>query len=411
FVPRGAGTGLSGGTMPPEGAVMLGLSRLNRILEVDYRNRCAIVETGVVNAHLSDFVAAAGFGFAPDPSSGAASTIGGNVAENAGGPHTLKYGVTVNHVLGLEYITPQGEVLWLGGKTQSGVGYDLVGLLCGSEGTFGVCTKAVVKLSKNASAFRTLLAVFATVRQATETISGVIAAGIVPAAMEMMDQPIIEAAEAAFGFGLPTDAGAVLIMEVDGPEAGLDALASRIERICSAHGARSVRIGQSAEERAELWKVRKRSAGAVGRLSPSFVTQDGVIPRTKIPEMLDFIAGVSRTYGLRIANLMHAGDGNLHPIILFDERDPKQVEQVLAASHDILHKCVEMGGTVTGEHGIGVEKMDFIELLFSPTDVRIMEQVKAVFNADGLCNPGKIFPTDKGCRFEVVKPRRGVVGL
>lgn len=404
-VPRGAGTSLSGGCMPPEGAVVLPLTRLNRVLAIDYRNRLAVVEAGLVNARLTDRVKHRGWHFAPDPSSQTASTIGGNIAENAGGPHTLKYGVTVNHVLGMELVLPNGAVTWAGGMAEDAPGYDLTGLMVGSEGTMAIATKAIVRLTRLPQAIRTVLAVFDTILDATHTISDLIAAGIIPAALEMMDQPIIQAAEQAFNFGLPTDAGAVLIIEIDGPEAGLDDLAERIITLCRRHHVRFTQLAADPAVRADLWKVRKRSAGAVGRLSPSYVTQDGVVPRTKIPEMLQQIAQIGAKYNLRIANLMHAGDGNLHPIILFDERDPDQVQRVLKASYDILKACVDLGGTVTGEHGIGVEKIEFLGLLYSPADIRLMEDLRNVFNPDHLLNPGKMFPTEKSCAMEIVRPR------
>lgn len=405
FLARGAGTSLSGGCLPSDGAVVIGLSRLNRILEIDLRNRRAVVEAGLVNAKLTDRVMERGYAFAPDPSSQNASTIGGNIAENAGGPHTLKYGVTVNHVVGLEIVLPDGTVTWLGGKVDDAPGYDLAGFFVGSEGTLGVATKAVVRLTRPPGAFRTLLGVFPTVKAATHAISGIISRGIIPAALEMMDQPIIQAAEAAFHFGLPQEAGAVLIIEVDGPETGLDELAGRISAVCREHGATEVRLGKDQAERTALWKVRKRSAGAIGRLSPSYVTQDGVVPRTRLPEILETIAAIGARHGIRIANLMHAGDGNLHPILLFDERDPDQVRRVLAASREILTACVAAGGSVTGEHGIGVEKIDCLPLMFSPADLQLMADLKAVFNPHGLCNPGKIFPTEKSCALELGRPR------
>src|SRR5579884_1410668 len=318
FLPRGAGTSLAGGCLPVGGGVMITLSRMKRILEVDYRNRYAVVEPGVVNLWLTNHLKPHGWHFAPDPSSQGACTIGGNVATNSGGPHTLKYGVTVNHVLGLEFVLPDGRLVQTGGPTEDNPGYDLSGVIVGSEGTFGVATAATVRITRNPEAYRTLLGVFETVDDATNTISDIIGAGIVPGALEMLDGLILQAVEAAFHFGFPLDAGAVLIMEVDGLEAGLDADAERIIAIAKKNGAREVRRANSDAERLLLWKSRKQAFGAVGRLAPSYCTQDGVVPRTKLPQMLREITRIGEKYNLRICNVFHAGDGNLHPILLFE---------------------------------------------------------------------------------------------
>ncbi|MEZ6057558.1 MAG: FAD-linked oxidase C-terminal domain-containing protein [Planctomycetaceae bacterium] len=400
FVPRGAGTSLAGGTLAVGGGVMICLTRMNRILEVNIRDRYAVVEPGVVNVHLTQRLKGTGYHYAPDPSSQGACTIGGNVATNSGGPHTLKYGVTVNHVRGIEFITPQGERVQLGGPTGIPTGYDLTGLFVGSEGTFGVVTKVWVGLSRDPAAYRTMLGVFDTVRQATEAISGIIGAGIVPAALEMMDQGIVVALEEAFHFGFPLDAGAVLLIEVDGLEVAVDGEATEIIDICTGHGAREVRQANSPSERALLWKCRKQAFGAIGRLSPSYCTQDGVVPRTKLPEILDFIHETSENYQLRIVNVFHAGDGNIHPILLFDERDAEQTQRVIQAGDAILSKCLELGGSVTGEHGIGVEKISFMSQLFSPTDLEVMGEIRAVFNPKSLCSPSKMLPTAGGCGME-----------
>ncbi|NOX57117.1 MAG: FAD-binding protein [Planctomycetes bacterium] len=405
FVPRGAGTSLAGGCLPVGGGVMIALTRMRQILEVNLRDRYAVVQPGVVNGQLNSYLKGSGFHYAPDPSSQGACTLGGNVATNAGGPHTLKYGVTVNHVLGVEVVLPDGTVTQFGGPTEDLPGYDLTGLFVGSEGTFGICTKATVRLTRDPVAYRTMLGVFETVRDATEAISHIIGAGIVPAAFEMMDQGIIEAVEAAFHFGFPLDAGAVLLIEVDGLEAGVDPEAERIVNICQEHRAREVRRAQSDQERQLLWKCRKQAFGAIGRLSPSYCTQDGVVPRTKLPEILDFIIECGQRHGLRIVNVFHAGDGNLHPILLFDERDPEQIERVLAASDEILSKCLDLGGTVTGEHGIGVEKINFMPRLFSQDDLDVMAAVRDVFNPNGLCSPNKLLPTAGGCSMEEVRRR------
>lgn len=403
FVPRGAGTSLAGGTLPVGGGVMICLTRMRQILEVNIRDRYAIVEPGLVNVHLTQRLKGTGYHYAPDPSSQGACTIGGNVATNSGGPHTLKYGVTVNHVLGVEVVLPSGEVQQFGGPCEDLPGYDLTGLFVGNEGTFGVCTKIWVRLTRDPAAYRTMLGVFDTVRQATEAISAIIGAGIVPAALEMMDQGIVGALEAAFHFGFPLDAGAVLLIEVDGLEVAVDDEARRIVALCTEQGAREVRMANSPQERALLWKCRKQAFGAIGRLSPSYCTQDGVVPRTKLPEILEFITATSAKYGLRIVNVFHAGDGNIHPILLFDERDAEQVQRVIAAGDEILSRCIELGGSVTGEHGIGVEKISFMDKLFKPNDIAVMEDLRRVFNPDGRCSPQKMLPTAGACGMEHIE--------
>jgi glycolate oxidase len=397
FLPRGAGTSLAGGCLPVGGGVVISLARMKRILEVDYRSRFAVVEPGVVNLWLSNHLRPHGWHFAPDPSSQGACTIGGNVATNSGGPHTLKYGVTVNHVLGLELVLPDGRVVHAGGPAEDNPGYDLTGVMVGSEGTFGIATKIWVRITRNPEAYRTLLGVFETVDDATNTISELIGAGIVPAALEMLDRLILQAVEAAFHFGFPLDAGAVLIMEVDGLEAGLDADAERITAIARRNRAREVRRANTEAERLLLWKSRKQAFGAVGRLAPSYCTQDGVVPRTRLPHILRAIQAIGEKYQLRICNVFHAGDGNIHPIILFDERDGDQVRRVLAASHDILQECIRQGGSVTGEHGIGVEKIDLMPKLFTPDDLNMMVRLKAAFNPQGRCSPRKMLPTAGAC--------------
>lgn len=409
FVPRGAGTSLAGGTLAVGGGVMICLTRMKRILEINLRDRYAVVEPGLVNVHLTQALAGTGFHYAPDPSSQGACTIGGNVATNSGGPHTLKYGVTVNHVLGIEFVLPSGELIQLGGPCGEMPGLDLTGLFVGSEGTFGVVTKVWVKLTRNPDAYRTMLGVFETVADATEAISGIIGAGIIPAALEMMDQGIVGALEEAFHFGFPLDAGAVLLIEVDGLEVVVDDEKQKIIDICHAHGAREVRQANTPQERQLLWKCRKQAFGAIGRLAPSYCTQDGVVPRTKLPEILKFITATSEKYGLRIVNVFHAGDGNIHPILLFDERDAEQTQRVIQAGDEILTKCIELGGSVTGEHGIGVEKISFMNKLFTETDVEVMTDIRSVFNPEGLCSPHKILPTAGACGMEHIsrdKPGR-----
>jgi len=405
FVPRGAGTGLSGGCLPIEAPVMICTSRLHRILEIDFANRRVLVETGVVNAWVTKAVEGRGLMYAPDPSSQPACTIGGNVAENSGGPHTLKYGVTTNHVMAVELVVPDGRSVWFGGAMEDVPGYDLVGLIVGSEGTFGIVTRAVLRLVRQPDAWKTLLAAFASVDDASEAVSGIIGAGIIPAALEMMDRLIVGAVEAAYHFGFPQDAGAVLIVELDGPAVGVDEQVTRVKAVCEKSGAREIRVARDERERALLWKSRKRAFGAVGRLAPNYCTQDGVVPRTKVPEILRRISAAGERYGLRIANVFHAGDGNIHPIILYDERDRDEVARVIAAGREILEACVALGGSVTGEHGIGVEKMGQMPLLFSPFDLGVMQRLRAVFDPDQRCNPGKIFPTPGGC-VEVGMPRR-----
>src|SRR5437762_2177773 len=397
FLPRGAGTSLAGGVLPVGGGVVISLARMERILEVDYRNRYAVVEPGVVNLWLTNHLKPHGYHFAPDPSSQGACTIGGNVATNSGGPHTLKYGVTVNHVLGLELVLPDGRVVQTGGPAEENPGYDLSGVIVGSEGTFGIATKVWVRITRNPEAYRTLLGVFETVADATNTISDIIGAGIIPGALEMLDQLILQAVEAAFHFGFPLDAGAVLIMEVDGLDAGLDADAERITAIAKQNHAREVRRANTDAERLLLWKSRKQAFGAVGRLAPSYCTQDGVVPRTKLPHILRFITGVAEKYRIQIANVFHAGDGNIHPILLFDERDPDQVKRVLDASHEILDECIRAGGSVTGEHGIGVEKIDFMAKLFAPEDLAMMLRLRMAFNPENRCSPAKMLPTAGAC--------------
>ena len=408
FVPRGAGTSLAGGCLPVGGGVMIVLTRMREILEVNYRDRYAVVEPGLVNVHLTQHLKGSGFHYAPDPSSQGACTLGGNVATNSGGPHTLKYGVTVNHVIGVEVVMSDGSVQNFGGPAES-PGYDLTGLFVGSEGTFGICTKVIVRLTRDPAAYRTLLAVFETVNDATTAISEIIGAGIVPAALELMDQGIIEALEAAFQFGFPLDAGAVVLIEVDGLETAVDGEAARIVELCEQSQAREVRRAQTEEERQLLWKCRKQAFGAIGRLSPSYCTQDGVVPRTRLPEILDFITACGKRHDLRIVNVFHAGDGNIHPILLFDERDQEQIERVLHASDEILAKCIELGGSVTGEHGIGVEKISFMKELFSETDLEVMADLRKAFNPDGRLSPNKMLPTAGACGMEEIpksKPGR-----
>ena len=403
FVPRGAGTSLAGGCLPVGGGVMIALTKMRQIVDINLRDRYAIVEPGVVNVNLTRALAGTGFHYAPDPSSQGACTIGGNVATNSGGPHTLKYGVTVNHVIGIEFVTPEGELKQLGGPLGRGNHFDLTGLFVGSEGTFGVVTKVWVRITRNPSAYRTMLAIFDSVDDCTQAISNIIGAGIVPAALEMMDKGIVGALEEAFQFGFPLDAEAVLLIEVDGLEIAVDSEAETIAELCKDAGAREVRLSQTDEDRALLWKCRKQAFGAIGRLSPSYCTQDGVVPRTRLPEILRFIADVGERYDIGVVNVFHAGDGNLHPILLFDERDAEQVKRVMKASDEILSRCIDLGGSVTGEHGIGVEKISFMSRLFSEEDLTVMEDVRKIFNPDGRCSPGKLLPTAGACGMEHIE--------
>jgi glycolate oxidase len=398
FVARGAGTGLSGGCLPAEGGIVISLMRMNRVLEVDYDNQLAVVEPGLVNLHLSWAVGPQGFYYAPDPSSQQACTIGGNIANNSGGPHTLKYGVTVNHVLGLEVVMPDdGSVVWLGGRTRDPLGYDLPGLFVGSEGTFGIATKIVVRILRKPPAVRTVLAVFDQIDRASAAVSAIIARGLVPAAVEMIDQLTIQAVEDAFGCGYPRDAAAALLIEVDGLRAGMDVQIARIEAACREAGAREVRTAADEAERQLLWKGRKSAFGAYGRVSPAYMVMDGVIPRTKLPYVLGRVNEIVAAYGLRVGNVFHAGDGNLHPNILYDPRKPGEEARVVQAGAEIMKVCAEVGGSISGEHGIGLEKSDFMPLIFSAADLTFMQRLKSAFNPTGLCNPGKMFPTKKSC--------------
>lgn len=398
IIPRGTGTSLSGAVLPVDGGVVICTSRLNRILKVDGRNRRALVEAGVPNLWITNAAKHLGLMFAPDPSSQPSCTVAGNIAFNAGGPHTLKYGVTTNHVLGFDLVLPSGEVVWLGTTPDGGEevdGYDLRGVTIGSEGMFGIVTRVVVRLIKTPLAYRTVLGVFESMDDASRSVSDIIAAGLIPAAMELMDQPITRAVEEGYRVGLPMDAGAVLITELDGLEAGLDRQLARVMEIYRKNQVRDVRPAKSAQERMDLWKCRKRAFGAIGRISPNFVTQDGVVPRTRLPEIMQFIYDIAKVHGLGVANVAHAGDGNIHPIIFYDERIPGQVEQAYECSIEIVRKCVELGGTVTGEHGIGVEKAELMGVQFSADDLDAMRRVRRVFDPEERCNPHKMFPGGK----------------
>ncbi len=397
FTARGAGTGLSGGAVPLHGGIIIAFQRMNRILSVDYTNMRAIVQPGVVNLHLSNAMTPQGFYYVPDPSSQKSCTIGGNVGENSGGPHTLIYGVTTNHVLGLEVVLPDGEIIEVGAPTLDTPGYDLTGLLVGSEGTLGIVTSITVRIVHQCEAVKTLVGVFNSVDDATNTVSGIVEAGIIPAALEMMDQIILQAVEDYIHAGYPRDAAAVLLIEVEGLHDTVDEQVRQVTAVCEANHARAVRIAQNEQERQLLWAGRKEAFGAVGRVSPEFYVQDGVVPRTKLPVVLDRVNAICAGYGLRVGNVFHAGDGNLHPLILFDSQIPGQVENVRKAGFEILQVCADAGGTITGEHGVGMEKSDAMPLIFNEDDLSVMTRVRDAFNPRNLCNPGKIFPTPGRC--------------
>jgi len=409
FTGRGAGTGLSGGALPALGGIVVSTKRMNAILEIDVENRCLKAQAGAVNRRISDAVKEQGLHFAPDPSSQSVSTLGGNIAENAGGPHTLKYGVTTQHILGVTLVDPLGEVIELGGKVAGGAGYDFVSLIVGAEGTLGLVTEAWVKLTPLPTVVQTALAAFPTVRDATQTVADIIASGTIPAALEVMDRGILIAIEAAFGLKYAAGTAALLLVECDSESDGprVEREMAAVEEICRNNHAIEVAIAQDEAERQKLWTARKKGVGAMGRLAPSIVTHDGVIPRSKLPDMLDFVYAVAERRGVKVANLFHAGDGNLHPCFYFDDRDPAQVEAVVEAGEEIVRKCIELGGSISGEHGIGVEKIDLMPLMFSPDDLRLQGMAKQIFNDGGLCNPCKVLPNQKSC-VEHKKRSKGV---
>jgi glycolate oxidase subunit GlcD len=398
FVPRGAGTGLSGGAIANRGAVVIECSRMDRILELNAADRYAVVEPGVINLALSRAAAPHGLFYAPDPSSQHACTIGGNIAENSGGPHTLKYGTTTNHVLALELVLPDGEVVELGSATGWAAGYDLVGAVVGSEGTLGVVTRATVRLEPIPESVETLLGIFPDVVSACRAVGGIIESGLVPAALEIVDQRTIAAVEdSVYAAGLPRDAGAVLIVELDGPDVSLPAQVERVREITSREGASRVQVARDDAERQRFWRARKGAFGAMGRLAPDLYVHDAVVPRARLPEVIERVCAIGDRYGLKLSNVFHAGDGNLHPNISFDRRDRDEMQRVLAAGEEILRTCVEAGGVITGEHGIGTEKREYMHLLFDDGDLEAMKNLRAVFDPDGVCNPDKIFPTTRFC--------------
>ncbi|MHB8574890.1 MAG: FAD-binding oxidoreductase [Dehalococcoidia bacterium] len=397
IVPRGAGTGLSGGSLATEGGIVLVLTKMKRILELDLENRIAVVEPGLVNLELSKAVAKHGLYYAPDPSSQKACTIGGNIAENSGGPHCLLYGVTTNHVLGLELVLADGEIVRVGGWGRDRPGYDLTGITVGSEGTLAIATKICVRLLPEQESVCTLLAVFDSVDAATSSVSAVIRRGYVPAALEMIDKVCIQAVEPVLHCGYPLDAEAVLLIEVDGLNEFVNEAAAEIENLCLEFGAREVRQASTKAERERLWSGRKGAFGAFGALMPNYYILDGVVPRTRLLEVLEEVYAIAQRYGLMVANVFHAGDGNLHPNLLFDESIPGTTERVLEAGGEILRLCARVGGSITGEHGVGLEKREYMPLTFSPGDLAAMAKLKVAFGSAERLNPCKAFPAHKGC--------------
>jgi glycolate oxidase len=397
FVPRGSGTGLSGGALPAPGSVVIGLSRMRDILEVDIANRRAVVQPGVLNISITGKVAPHGYYYAPDPSSQVVCSIGGNVAENSGGAHCLKYGFTVNHVLGVKAVLADGEVMRLGSQALDAPGYDLTGVVVGSEGTLAIATEIIVRLTHKPEAVKTALISFATTDDAGEAVSGIIGAGIIPSAVEMMDKLSIAASEAAVHAGYPLDVGALLLVELDGPHSEVEQQQRQVEEICRGAGAIEIRLARNDEERLLFWKGRKAAFAAMGRISPNYIVQDGVIPRTALPQVLREIEELSRQYGLRVANVFHAGDGNLHPLVCYDERDEGATERAEELAGAIISRCVAHGGSITGEHGVGIDKLPHMPDMFTADDMQTHQRIRCAFNPDNLCNPGKVYPTPRLC--------------
>jgi glycolate oxidase len=397
IVPRGAGTSLSGGALPAADAITLGMGKFNRVLEVDYKNRCARVQPGVTNLGITHAVEMDGFYYAPDPSSQIACTIGGNVAENSGGVHCLKYGLTTNNILGIEMVLPDGEVIRLGGKHMDSEGYDLLGLMTGSEGLLGVITEVIVRILPKPTTARALMIGFESSEAGGQCVADIIGGGIIPGGMEMMDRPAIKAAEAFVQVGYPLDVEALLLVELDGPPVEVDFLIGRVRKIAEGLGAVSIRISESEDERNQFWAGRKAAFPAIGRLSPDYYCMDGTIPRHRLPEVLSRMSQLSEKYGLGVANVFHAGDGNLHPLIMYDANKPGELDAAEEFGADILKLCVEVGGVLTGEHGVGVEKRDLMGEMFSEDDLKQQQRVKCAFDPNQLLNPGKVFPTLHRC--------------
>ena len=396
-VPRGAGTSLSGGALPLADGILLGMAKFNRVLEIDYANRCAVVQPGVTNLAITRAVEHKGFYYAPDPSSQIACTIGGNVAENSGGVHCLKYGLTANNVLGLEMVLITGEVIRLGGKHLDSEGYDLMGIMTGSEGLLGVVTEVTVRILQKPETARAVLVGFPSSEDAGKCVADIISAGIIPGGMEMMDRPAIHAAEEFVHADYPLDVEALLIVELDGPQVEVDHLIARVSEIAKANRSTTLRVSTSEEERLLFWAGRKAAFPAVGRISPDYICMDGTIPRKRLPQVLQGMAELSRIHRLRVANVFHAGDGNLHPLILFDANDPDELDRAEKFGADILRLCVKVGGVLTGEHGVGIEKRDLMPEMFSEVDLAQQMRVKCAFDSKGLLNPGKVFPTLHRC--------------
>jgi glycolate oxidase len=396
-VPRGSGTGLIGGVSAPQGGLMISTTRMNEILEVDLPNRCATVQPGLINLWLTDAVRERGYFFAPDPSSQMVSSIGGNASTNAGGPHCLKYGVTANHVLGLEFVTGAGERLRLGGRVPDRPGYDLTGVTVGSEGTFGVITAVTVRLLHSPAGVKTVLAAFASIEDASEAVSAIIAAGIVPAALEMLDEAVIRAINEGIGAGYPRGAAAVLLIELDGPQAEIEVQAARASEICRERLALEIRVAKNEAERALLWKGRKEAAGVLGRMTPNWLLQDAVVPRSKLPTIMREMAAIAARHRLLIANVFHAGDGNLHPLICYDERKPGERERAVHANEDLLDACIALGGSVTGEHGVGIDKAKNLPKQYGPADLNFMARLRRRYDPDNIMNPGKLLPSHPAC--------------
>lgn len=408
IVPRGAGTGLSGGATAISGGIVVSTARMDKILEVDTRNGRVLCQPGVINWELSQYLKPYGYQFAPDPSSQKACTVGGNIANNSGGPHCLKYGITASHVLGVELVLPDGAIIWTGDGSPAAPGYDLTGVVTGSEGTIGLVTAAWLKLTRLPEALRVVLALFPDIAGASASVSQVIAGGFLPAALEIMDRLAIKAVNDMYRLGLPESAGAALLIEVDGVEDGLDALLDDVTAVCRRNGAIEVRPARTLEEQNQVWAARKNAFGAMGRLAPTYYLVDTVVPRTRLPYTMEQVGRVSQEYRLPIANVFHAGDGNLHPIILFDRRDRSQNQRALEAATGVMHVSIEQGGVISGEHGIGVEKQDYMTLLFTTDDLAAMAGLHQSFDPHDLFNPGKVFPKGRGCGELAALRRAGI---
>lgn len=397
FVPRGAGTGLSGGALPDSNGILISLSRMNRILEVDIDNRLVIVQPGVVNKHVTDAVSPYGYYYAPDPSSQIVCTIGGNVAENSGGVHCLKYGVTSDHVLGAELVLSDGEIIHTGGKIADNPGYDLLSLIVGSEGLLGIVTKVILRIIKKPEAVKTLYASFDSVEDSGKSVSGIISKGVIPAGMEIMDNLSIKAVQQSVNAGYPENAAAILLIELDGPEAEVNAQFPIVIEVLRENGAVEIKVASDDNEREMLWKGRKSAFAAMGRVSPQYYVQDGVIPRSRLGSVLASIGSLGREAGLRVANVFHAGDGNLHPLILYDSSKPGEPEKAEGLAASILQVCIDAGGSITGEHGVGYDKKTYMPSMFTEDDIDTMNLIRCAFDYKGICNPGKVFPTPRTC--------------